>query len=105
MKQIKITRDNNDKVAFDEVSTVENENVFFTNLDSQAAHWPDLSANQLGAAPSPTSSQRIVPPPGNLTPPNNQVSYKCKIQGHDEKGIINVFAALAADTVTLADAT
>jgi hypothetical protein len=32
-----------------------------------------------------------------LTPPNNQVTYGCQIEGHGaEKGIINVYAPLAA---------
>ena len=94
MKQIRITRDDTGKVTFETVSVDTTETVFFTNLDPQAAHWPDLSTNQLGPAPSPNSSQSVVPAPGHLP---GQVPYGCKILGHgNEQGIINVFAQLAA---------
>ncbi|HEY0101667.1 MAG TPA: hypothetical protein VGB76_22270 [Pyrinomonadaceae bacterium] len=113
MKQINIKRDNTGKVTFDTVSVDTTENVFFTNLDPQAEHWPafanqqPFTTNKLGAAPSPNSSQCPVPPPSDLTPPNNQVTYGCQIAGHqNEKGTINVFAPLAAaDNTTLASAT
>ena len=108
MKQIEITRDSNGEVAFESVSIDVTENVFFTNLDPQAAHWPyvdkakfpDLCDNQIGPAPSPNSSQCTVPvpqdstisPPVPRTPPY-EVTYHCNIEGHDqEKGIIEVFA-------------
>ena len=102
MKQINITR-NQGIVTFETVSIDATENVFFTNLDPQAAHWPTISDNQIGPAPSPNSSQCTVPlPTGN---PPFQVTYTCKIQGHgSEKGLINVFAQLAAGTTTLAPA-
>lgn len=103
MKQIKITRDRTGKVTFDTVSIDTTENVFFTNQDTQAAHWPTFpnnqpfATNQLGPAPSPNSSQCTVPTPADLNPPNNQVTYGCKIAGHEnEQGLINVFAPLAA---------
>ena len=113
MKQINIKRDATGKVTFDTVSIDTTENVFFTNLDPQAAHWPTFpnnqpfATNQLGAAPSPNSSQCTVPPPDDLNPPNNQVSYGCKIAGHgNERGVVNVFAPLApVDDTTLAPAT
>ena len=106
MKQIHIKRDGGN-VTFETVSIDVTENVFFTNLDPQEAHWPTLATNQLGAAPSPNSSQCTVPTPADLNPPNNVVSYGCQIKGHgNEKGVINVFAQLAAaDDTTLADAT
>jgi hypothetical protein len=97
MKQINIKRDSTGKVTFDTVSIDTTENVFFTNQDTTSEHWPTLATNKLGAAPSPNSSQCTVPPPSVLTPPNNQVVYKCQIAGHgNEQGIINVFAPLAA---------
>jgi hypothetical protein len=119
MKQINIKRDGTGKVTFDTVSIDTTENVFFTNLDPKSEHWPafppqppstqyqPFTQNKLGASPSPNSSQCIVPPPSNLTPPSNQVIYGCQVQGHGaEKGIINVFAPLAAaDDTTLTPAT
>src|SRR6266404_3716021 len=104
MKQININRESG-KVTFDEVSIDVTENVFFTNLDPEQAHWPylnpnaaspDFCDNQIGAAPSANSSQCPVPS-GN---PPYTVTYKCK--PHDnEQGTINVFAQLAAGTTTL----
>jgi hypothetical protein len=107
MKQINIKRDGTGKVTFDTVSIDTTENVFFTNLDTQAEHWPTLATNKLGAAPSPNSSQCTVSPPADLNPPNNQVTYRCQINGHgNEQGIINVFAPLAeAEETTLTPAT
>lgn len=102
MKQINITRDVSG-VHFETVSIDVTENVFFTNLDPQAAHWPViyLCANQLGPAPSPNSSECVVP--GVASPPST-VTYGCRFH-EGEKGIINVFAKLAADITTLAPAT
>ena len=45
MKQIHITRDKNNTVTFEAVSVDTTENVFFTNLDTQQAHWPYLNPN------------------------------------------------------------
>jgi len=103
MKQINITRSNGN-VTFEEVSIDATENVFFTNLDPQQAHWPyldpqakspDFCDNQVGPAPSPNSSQCTVPTPKDLNPPNNKVTYTCKFHAN-EQGTINVFAQLAA---------
>lgn len=99
MKQIHITRDAYGKVTFETVSIDATENVFFTNMDPQAAHWPDLASNQLGPAPSPNSSQCTVPPP-----PPNQVTYKCKLHAN-EQGTINVFGVLSAVNTSLKPAT
>jgi hypothetical protein len=108
MKQINITRDNYGKVTFQEVSVDTTDNVFFTNLDPQQAHWPywdpnakspDFCDNQIGAAPSPNSSQCTVPVPSGKTPPYS-LTYKCKLH-QGEQGTINVFAQLAAGTTTL----
>jgi hypothetical protein len=108
MKQINITRDKNGNVTFQEVSIDTTDNVFFTNLDPQQAHWPywdpnakspDFCDNQIGAAPSPNSSQCTVPVPSGKTPPY-PLTYKCKLH-QGEQGIINVFAQLAAGTTTL----
>lgn len=105
MKQINITRDGSGNVTFETVSIDTTDNVFFTNLDTQQAHWPSLTTNQLGACPSPNSSQCPVPAPPNTDPPY-QVPYTCKIAGHGaEKGIIKVFAPLAAGTTELPQAT
>lgn len=111
MKQINITRDRNGKVTFDEVSIDATENVFFTNLDPQQAHWPyldpnakspDFCDNEIGPAPSPNSSQCTVPVPAGKNPPY-AVTYKCKLH-QNEQGTINVFALLAAGTTTLPQA-
>lgn len=107
MKQINITRDSSGNVTFETVSIDTTENVFFTNQDPEEAHWPTLATNQLGACPSPNSSQCTVPTPDpdHLTPPNNQVTYGCKFHPN-EQGIINVFSPLAAiDPPDLEDAT
>lgn len=112
MRQINITRDKNGNVNYQTVSIDVTENVFFTNLDSQAAHWPyinpkaaspDFCDNELGPAPSPNSSQCNVPLPTVLTPPGNAVAYTCKFH-QNEKGIVKVFAQLAAATTALANA-
>lgn len=105
MKQIHITRDSSGKVQFETVSIDVTENVFFTNQDPQAAHWPyvEFCTNQVGPAPSPNSSQCTVPQPNS---PPYQVNYQCRIAGHEnEQGLINVFALLAAGTTTLPPAT
>ncbi|MDX6501456.1 MAG: hypothetical protein QOG23_4716 [Blastocatellia bacterium] len=119
MKQINITRDSSGKVTFEEVSIDATENVFFTNLDPEQAHWPyqaywpylniaatpvDFCDNQIGAAPSPNSSQCTVPvPPVKNPPPSYTVAYTCKSHPN-EKGTINVFAQLAAGTTALPQA-
>lgn len=116
MKKIKITRGAGGKVKFQTVSIDNTENVFFSNQDEKAAHWPATSptpqpftptepftSNRLGKAPSPNSSQCVVPPPPNGT---TQVVYGCRIKGHEqERGIINVFPPLAAVNVKLTPAT
>ena len=120
LTKININRDN-DTVTFDTVSIDNSSNVFFTNLDPKAAHWPTLASNQVGPYQSANSSQCPVPIPQvanpkhkegdnnpplvNETPPY-QVTYKCQIPGHEgEQGTINVFAVLAAATTALAKAT
>ena len=92
MKQIHITRDETGKVTFETVSVDTTETVIFTNLDPQAAHWPDLATNQLGPAPSPNSSQCVLP-----SPAPNPFTYGCKLHA-DERGAINVFPPLTAKT-------
>ncbi|HJR08393.1 MAG TPA: hypothetical protein VJ842_14120 [Pyrinomonadaceae bacterium] len=104
MKQINITRDSSGNVTFQTVSIDTSENVFFANQDPKEAHWPDIATNQIGAAPSANSSQCTVTTPSSLLPPKNQVPYTCKLHSN-EKGIINVFAPLAAATTKLAKAT
>jgi len=123
MKQINITRDSSGKVTFEEVSVDPTENVFFTNLDPEQAHWPyqaqwpqldpdakpaDFCDNEIGPAPSPNSSQCTVPvppvkpppPPPPPLPSPYKVTYKCKSH-ENEQGTINVFAQLAAGNPTL----
>ncbi len=111
MRQINITRNGN-VVTFEQVSIDVTENVFFTNLDSQAAHWPTLATNQVGAAPSANSSQCTIPlPPAQkkplpyLAPPYPlKVAYQCKLH-QNESGVINVFNVLAAANTALKQAT
>jgi hypothetical protein len=80
MKRITITRDSAGNVQFETVTVDSTENVFFLNLDSQSEHWPDISANPVGAAPSDPSSQCFP-----------QATYGCRIAGHGgERGIINM---------------
>jgi hypothetical protein len=80
VKQITITRDDNDNVQFETVTVDKTETVFFLNLDSLSEHWPAISANPVGAAPSAPSSQCFPETP-----------YGCQIAGHGgEKGIIIV---------------
>ena len=118
MKQINIKRDSTGKVTFDTVSIDTTDNVFFTNLDTQSEHWPafppkppstqyqPFTTNKIGASPSPNSSQCPVSKPASLLPPGNQVVYGCQIKGHEqERGLINVFAPLAAATTKLKPAT
>jgi len=101
MKKIRIIYSNG-IVTFETVSIDNTENVFFTNEDPTQAHWPTISTNQLGPAPSPNSSQCTLPP---NTPPFT-FRYGCQIAGHqNEVGIINVFSQLAAGTTTLGPAT
>src|SRR5262249_11870800 len=89
--QIFIKRDG-DRVSFVEVSVDATQTVFFTNLDPKEAHWPTLATNQPAAYPPANSSQCTLP---TGTPPY-QVPYGCQIKGHEnEKGTVNVFAALS----------
>lgn len=108
LTQINIKRVNG-TVTFETVSINNTDNVFFTNLDTdpdpaKSTHWPDICDDKLPPSP-PNSSQCIVPPPADLKPPNNKVPYKCKMAGHNETGVINVFAVLAPANVALANAT
>jgi hypothetical protein len=105
MKQIRITRDDAGNVKFDPASIDNTETVFFTNLDPKEAHWPTtttnqpFTTNQLGAAPSPNSSQCPVPVPQGQSLPY-PFNYKCKFHPN-EAGVITVFALLAADKTSL----
>ena len=95
MKQIHITRMGN-TVQFETVSIDPSETVFFTNQDTEEAHFPSIAANQVGPAPSPNSSQCPLPfgtPPGPFT-------YTCNLHG-GETGTINVLAQLAAVNTSL----
>ena len=102
MKQIHITRDSSG-VTFETVSIDVTDTVFFTNLDSTSAHWPDLTTNELGAAPSANSSQTPVEAPAGQNPPC-VVTYGCKLHTN-EQGTINLFNVLTAENTSLAAAT
>lgn len=123
MTQININRNPDGTVTYDEVWIDPTENVFFTNLDQKEAHWPyidpnasspDFCDNQLGAAPSPNSSQCPVPPPKvpNKKPPPELanatapyvVNYTCKFHSN-ERGTVNVLPQMAAKNTTLPAAT
>ena len=95
MAQINIRRGDDDKVTFDTVYVDTTETVFFTNLDDQSAHWPDIAANQVGPCKSPNSSNCVVRLAAGAAPPG-QTTYKCKITGHEnESGSIFVVLPLA----------
>jgi hypothetical protein len=80
MKEITITRNSNGDVEFETVTVDDTENVFFLNLDPRSEHWPTISANPVGAAPSDPSSECFPEP-----------NYGCRIAGHEgEQGIINM---------------
>jgi hypothetical protein len=80
MKRITITRDEAGNVQFETVTVDKTETVFFLNLDSESEHWPAISANPVGAAPSAPSSQCFP-----------EATYLCQIAGHgDERGKINI---------------
>ena len=100
--QIHITRDSSG-VKFETVSIDTTETVFFTNLDPTCLHWPDLTTNELGAAPSANSSQAPVEAPAGQTPPC-VVTYGCKLHSN-EQGTINLFSPLAEENTSLAAAT
>ena len=83
MKQITITRNSSGNVQFQTVTVDDTETVFFLNLDSQSEHWPTISANPVGAAPSAPSSQCFPEP-----------TYACQIAGHaGEQGVINIISS------------
>ena len=102
MKQIHITRDSSG-VKFETVSIDVTDTVFFTNLDAQSAHWPDITTNELGAAPSANSSQVPVDAPDGQNPPC-VVTYGCKLHAN-EKGTINLFNQLSKENASLDPAT
>jgi hypothetical protein len=78
MKRITITRDDTGTVQFETVTVDKTENVFFLNLDTHEAHFPTISSNPVGKAPSPPSNKCFPQP-----------KYGCKF--HDnEQGIINM---------------
>ena len=93
MKIINIRRIDANTVKFDEVSIDPTENVCFTNLDPQEAHWPDIASNQVGAFRSANSSECVIKPASIPS----KFSYKCKLHA-GEVGVINVFPALAVGT-------
>lgn len=117
-KLIHITRNGN-TVSFETVNVVTTDLVVWQNDDPQTAHWPSLSLNQLGAAPSPNSNDTplaaggpappappVIQPPA--PPPNVAfvVYTTCALHPTPAKpttpiapielGIINVFNPFAA---------
>lgn len=89
MKIINIRRNSSGTVTFDEVSIDSSENVCFTNLDPQQAHWPDIASNQVGPYKSANSSECVIKTPSPLP---GTFTYKCKL--HGEEGKIYVFQVL-----------
>ena len=76
--------------------------MFYINLDPDEPHWPTLSSNPLGKAPSAPSNQCQPDPTGT----KRQVHYQCKIAGHtNEQGRINIFESLTGVNTTLNPAT
>jgi hypothetical protein len=104
MKQIRITRDGGN-VTFETVSIDNTENVFFTNMDPEQPHKPTIlqlvDNEELGAFPSPNSSQCPVPEPAAGS---TEVIYGCELH-KEESGVINVFPPLASANTTLTPAT
>ncbi len=90
-KQININRVDG-KVVFEFVSVTQNDSVFWTNNDPQAAHWPvwKMSLNQLGPAPSPNSS--FCPAYPQAVPVT--MVYGCALHD-DEQGKFDVYAPFA----------
>lgn len=104
---IHIKRENG-AVSFEPVSVIAADLVVWVNQDKESAHWPALSPNQIGAAPSPNSSD--VPAPGPTvagTKPPYSVTYKCLLPGHEnETGTIDVLNPFSpATTANLPNAT
>ena len=80
--------------------------MFFTNEDPIEAHWPTIYHKSTRSSPI----AELEPMHGFRNTPNTlrplSYTYGCQIAGHgSEKGIINVFAPLAAGTTTLPPAT
>ena len=95
MKDIRITRDANDSVIFEEVVINNTEMVFFINDDPKEAHFPTIADNPIAAA-SPLPSSQCIPQP----------SYGCRIDGHEnEAGTIHIVDPLEATNTTLQQAT
>ena len=92
MKSIRIFRDSNHKVKFEEVAVLNTDTVFFIN-DDNVTHWPTICADKV--EPSEASSECPVP----------DQPYKCKISGHDEIGVIEKVKPLARGNPTLQQAT
>jgi len=88
LEKIEIRRINN-KVDFTTVTVFENDNVFFSNLDT-VTHKPSICNEDVLPPPSPksVSSQCVVNGKAGTT-----VTYTCLTAGHqNESGTINVKA-------------
>lgn len=91
---IQINR-NGSVVTFETVSVITADLVFWINNDPRASHWPSLSPNQIGPAPSPNSSPTALVNPGG-TPPADPPNLAFQVVYTDRndatlKGVINVF--------------
>ena len=95
MKRIEITREG-DTVKFENVTVVNTDTVFFVNLDPVEAHWPEISADQVGPFPSLPSSECQLPKNG---------TYRCQIPEHTEVGTITIVEPLAPVNTDLQQAT
>lgn len=89
MKRITITR-HGDDVEFETVTVLKTDTVFFVNDDPLEEHWPSISENPLGPAPSLPSSECQLAD-----------EYSCRIEGHgQEKGFIKTLPHIAATGVS-----
>jgi hypothetical protein len=103
---IHINRDSKG-VTYQTVSVITSELVVWVNNDTLDAHWPSLSPNPIGPAPSPNSSAVPLVNPGGAppaTPPN--LAFQVKYTDKEPKystltGLINVFNPFQAGTLKL----
>jgi hypothetical protein len=93
MKSIRIFRDSNHEVKFEEVAVLNTDNVFFIN-DDNVTHWPTICADKV--EPSEASSECPAP----------DQPYRCRIDGHEEEvGTIEKVKPLARGNPELQQAT
>lgn len=98
---------NGSTVTYETVSVITADLVVWKNNDPLDAHWPSLSPNTLGPAPSPNSSFVPLVNPGG-TPPANPPNLAFQVVYTDNEpkfgglqGIINVFNPFQASATAL----